>query len=318
MRKVIGIDIGGANLKYSDPEGNGRIIYFPMWLRFNELESALSEIKKESEAYTAGVVITAELSDAFASKSDGVVSIADTVKRVFDKTFFLDIDGEITEDIDEPLRYSASNWIASVSFLMGEFDEFLFIDIGSTTTDIIPVKGKIMAKKTDFERMKRGELYYAGVLRTPVYYIMPEYDGIFLASEYFACIGDILVLTGDIDESLYTIDTPDGRGKGREDCMRRIARLFCADVDEAGEDFLIRFALNCKNKLLQTLASMIELQMEKYGLRKVIGCGIGEFLIKEVTKSLGFEYISLKEEYGTPSDFFPSFAVANLIGRVER
>jgi hypothetical protein len=63
---------------------------------------------------------------------------------------------------------------------------------------------------------------------------------------------------------------------------------------------------------------MIELQMEKYGLRKVIGCGIGEFLIKEVTKSLGFEYISLKEEYGTPSDFFPSFAVANLIGRVER
>ncbi len=165
----LGIDIGGANLKVASKDG-WEIIYFPMWREAESLEEKLREIAEKYSAAKAGVVMTAELADFFDSKAEGVEFIAKACENAFKDVRFLDVDGNLKPSIDNPENFAASNWVASCRFLLEEgYGNFLFVDMGSTTTDIIPVTSKIEAAKTDFERLKRRELVYFGVLRTPVF-----------------------------------------------------------------------------------------------------------------------------------------------------
>ncbi|AGK60391.1 putative H4MPT-linked C1 transfer pathway protein [Archaeoglobus sulfaticallidus PM70-1] len=315
MDKFLGIDIGGANLKYSDPEGNGEVIYFPMWKKHAELKKKLIEIKGFTSPDAAGVVITAELSDAFRSKAEGIEIISGICRDVFDEVYFLDVNGNLKKEIDDPELFSASNWVASTLFLKKTYDNFLFVDIGSTTTDLIPAKEEILANRTDFLRMKEFELIYFGVLRTPVSFIMPFYSGFRVSSEFFSITADIFLVCGDIKEKDYTVETPDGRGKSLHECMQRISRVFCADLDEVGKDFIRNFAASCREKMISEVKEAIERHVSRYSLDRIIACGIGEFLIREAFERLDYdlEYISLKEKYGESSDFFPAFAMANLV-----
>ncbi len=316
--KFLGIDIGGANLKYSDENGNGKIIYFPMWKNARQLRDKLEEIKEETNLEVVGAVITAELSDAFDNKSEGIKIISQAVKDVFKKVYFLSVDGKLSDLIDDPLKYSASNWVASVLFLKEKYDNFLFVDIGSTTSDFIPVKGGILAAKTDFERIKRKELIYIGALRTPICCLTSEYHKLRLSAELFAIVADAFILTEDISQSEYTVETPDGRGKSKEECLNRLARMFCADIDEIGESFVVEFAREIKRKVVRMISETIEKHLSDYNLETIIGCGVGGFLIEEAMMEMNriqVEYVSLRKIYGEVSDLFPSFAMANLVAR---
>ena len=313
MPNCIGIDVGGANLKWADAESRGEIIYFPMWKELDRLEKKLREIKKKTKPDSVGAVITAELSDAFESKSAGVKFISGLLKKVFEKVYFLSLDGNLSTTIDDPLNFAASNWVASVLFLKEEYDEFLFVDMGSTTTDLIPFKKEILAAKTDFERVRRGELVYLGALRTPVC-CLGKYGSNRLAAELFAIVADAFLLTGDIEGKDYSVESPDGRGKSRKECMARLARMLCGDLEEVGEEAILEFAGWVKEEIIKEIREAIEVQLGKYQLGRVIGCGVGEFLIRQAVETIKIEYISLKEKYGEISDLFPSYAMANLVG----
>ncbi len=310
----IGLDIGGANLKVASIN-NGKIIYFPMWKKWKELNKQLFEIKKEYKPKSVGVVITAELADSFDNKVNGIRYISSVVNDVFDdcNIFYLDVNGNIKSKIDDPKLFAASNWVASTKFLLRYYENFLFADMGSTTTDLIPVTNKIEAEKTDYERLRRKELIYFGILRTPIFYVLPEFDSTPLASEYFSITGDIFTLTGDISVKDYNCETPDGRDKGKEDCMRRIARTLCCDVDEIGKDNIFKLAKLVKEEMIKKTSKAIETLAAKYKLNKVIGCGIGEFILKKASKHAGLDYISLKDKFGDFSSIFPAYAMARLI-----
>jgi len=190
--------------------------------------------------------------------------------------------------------------------------------MGSTTTDIIPiVDGKIMADRTDFGRLRNGELIYVGALRTNLSSLIPvvHIDGDLPSSpEYFSIIGDALVITGDLSEDDYTCETPDGRGKRREDCLRRIARIVCCDLNELGEDNAVKIAFQAKQRLKEIIIRGIERISENYGIEMVIGTGIGEFIIEMAAEALDLEYISIGRKYGEEiSRVFPAFAVAKLL-----
>jgi len=307
----LGIDIGGANLKVSNGREN-RIEYFPMWKRAGELKAKLKEIAIEFGAERAGVVITAELADVFRSKREGIEYIANACKDVFKDVYFLDVEGRITKEIYEPLKFCASNWMASISFLLSEgFRDFLFVDIGSTTTDIIPVKDRALAKKTDFERLQKRELLYFGVLRTPVFYILRRFNGAELCPEYFAITADVFRVTGDIEENDYNCETPDNAGKSVKECMQRIARTVCCDLEELGELKARLLALRAKKAMLRILQKEIETKLSLYGLRTVLACGIGEFLVEEACNCE-----KLSEKYGEASKLFPAFAMLKLVEKV--
>lgn len=309
----LGLDIGGANLKFAT-SSEGRIIYFPIWKKWNELGDLLRKIEAEFKPEKVGVVITAELADVFKSKDEGVLYVSRAVEKAFpdSEIYYMDLDGNLKDRIDNPRNFAASNWVASATFLLKSYDHFIFADMGSTTTDLIPVTDKIMAAKTDYERLKREELLYFGVLRTPVFYILPEFD-VPLVPEYFAITADAFVVTGNIQPSDYTCDTPDGGGKDEGSCMLRLARTVCCDLEEVNSEYITAIANAVKEKMVEKVEkAMVELS-EKYGLDRVIGCGLGEFILERAARKAGLRYVSLAEKYGEMSKLFPAYAMAKLV-----
>ncbi len=303
-----GVDIGGANIKvYRGSSGKAETHYFPMWLEWKNLETFLRDLNLRGKT---GVVITAELADSFSSKEEGIKYIVSISERVFDEVFFIDLDGNLKREIDDPLNFSASNWVASVKFLAEKYGTFIFADMGSTTTDVIPVvNGKIMAVKTDCERLRNNELLYFGMLRTPSFFLMNEN----VSSELFSITADVMRILGIINERAYTCDTPDGRGKGVEECYQRFARQFCADREELGEEFLKKKALEIKNEMVRRVSEAFMEKGREFGIDLVAGCGIGEMLLEESAEIAGMEYVSLREEFGELSDIFPAYAIARLV-----
>ncbi|TFF88159.1 MAG: H4MPT-linked C1 transfer pathway protein, partial [Promethearchaeota archaeon] len=87
---ILGFDIGGANIKGALIE-NGNIIntyleYYPMWTsELNQLSIILNKvIEKISSGLNIdafAITMTAELSDAFYTKSEGIKYIANTLKK---------------------------------------------------------------------------------------------------------------------------------------------------------------------------------------------------------------------------------------------
>lgn len=61
-------------------------LYFPFWKRKNEFKDFLIDIIKKikiDEIDAVGITMTAELSDAFQTKSEGVNFILDAIEDVF-------------------------------------------------------------------------------------------------------------------------------------------------------------------------------------------------------------------------------------------
>ncbi len=312
----LGLDVGGANLKFFC-NGYGGAIYLPMWKKAGELEKKLAVMAEEFNPGRVGAVITAELSDAFRTKVEGVKFVEKSIKKAFfdSDVYFLDVEGRFSKAANPPRRFAASNWVASVLLLAEEFDSFILADMGSTTTDLIPFKRKILAGRTDYERLKRGELIYTGVLRTPVFHVLPFFTAP-LVPEFFAITADVFRVTGDIGPEHYTCETPDGRGKSVKECMQRIARQLCCDIEEAGIKLIRELAKEVKETIIKRIEKEVVSQSRKYGIERVVGCGIGEFLIEEVTMRANLEYISVNRVYGDYSSYFPAYAMARLVERV--
>ncbi len=303
-----GIDVGGANVKVW--RGRAESYYFPFWKRRDEFVNFLSELKIKAERI--GVVITAELSDAFSRKSEGILFIERALRESVDgELFFLDYDGNLKSEVDEPLKFSAANWVASVIYLSKFYDKFLFVDLGSTTCDVIPYNGEVLAAKTDYERLNRGELLYFGMLRTPLCYLLSFKD---ISSELFSISADAMRVLGLIDEDEYSCETPDGRGRSVEECMQRIARQFCADLEEVGEKAVMSIAEEVKEVMVSRIERAVSEKIERFDLERVIGCGMGEALIREAAERIGVRFVSLSKKFGKDvSKIFPAFAVAELV-----
>ena len=70
--------------------------------------------------------------------------------------------------INNPLTFASSNWVPYRSFLIKKYKYDIAIDLGSTTTDIIPNKTFIKIGRIDFERINIGTFLYFGVESNPL------------------------------------------------------------------------------------------------------------------------------------------------------
>jgi probable H4MPT-linked C1 transfer pathway protein len=282
MVKVLGLDVGGANIKAAYVKIENKALkdakvsteYFPIWKRGKEnLDKPLKALKNSFGSFDLLVLtMTAELSDAYFSKREGVFHILNVVNGVFADVDVkvLNIKGElltIEEAEKKPLEVAAANWFAT-GWLASKLDEnCLIVDVGSTTTSIIPVlNGKVSAKgMNDLEKLMLGELVYTGVLRTNVSAIVSQVpiNGRLtpVSSEFFAQSGDIHLILENIKSNDYTVDTPDGRGVTLNEAAARIARVVCADLE------LLNF-----NKVKAIAEYVYEAQIQQIvnGLKKVI------------------------------------------------
>jgi hypothetical protein len=238
------------------------------------------------------------------------------VKRAFScPTYFWGSSGFRWSD---PLELAAANWSASAELLAREVGDCLFVDMGSTTTDLIPIIEKPLAAKTDFQRLAKGELVYMGFLRTRLDALLPvlriKGERVPLAPEFFAIIADAHLALGGISEEHYSCETADGAGKDRASALRRLARSVCADLEEIGETGALAIAEQACERQKRVLVDAMEKQMEKHSLTRVAAAGIGEKLIAEAASFLGLECILLSERYSPGiSDVFPAYAVARML-----
>ena len=321
---ILGIDIGGANTKITELKEHYKIhhIYFPMWKNSEKLMELLQKYNNENIKKVA-VVMTAELADAYETKKEGVNDILNSVEKAFPnkEIYVFDVDGNFLttdEARREYLKVSASNWTATANFVCNSINNnCILVDMGSTTTDIIPIKnGSIMANKTDLDRLMNNELVYVGALRTPLSFLGNTvlYKGkeTNISSEYFAITGDINIILDKITSEQYTCDTPDGASPDKKSSMIRVSRVLCGDLEQIDEKEVIDIANQFYNKLLNLIKYNVDNVSEKYGLNDIVITGLGEEILKDALKD--YNIISIKEQYDEDVSLAtPSFAVAELL-----
>ena len=232
MRSVIGWDIGGVNTKAAwVVDGTlQRAVTRPFELQRGPalLSGVLVDIAAAltGDAVAHGVTMTAELSQLFRTKREGVDFVLDAVERAFPGApiCVYTTDGSfvpVTAARERPLAVAAANWFATASVVARHHPDALLIDIGTTTADLIPiVGGRVVASGlTDPQRLASRELVYSGAVRTPVEAIVREVpldDGFaHVSAEGFALVGDAHVWLGTLDPRDYDAATPDGRRSTR-------------------------------------------------------------------------------------------------------
>jgi probable H4MPT-linked C1 transfer pathway protein len=317
--KTIGIDIGGANTKIASADGEIiELHYVPLW-KDTRLPEALEEIAEKHNPDRVSVVMTGELADCFEDKIAGIKFIIESVEQAFNCDIrYIDSNGHFYDDSGDLRKLAAANWAASANLIGSEIGDCIFVDMGSTTSDIIPIKaGKHTAGLSDFLRLVRSELVYAGVLRTNLAYLTDSLEMAVgkcrVSSELFATTADVYLLLGDISEEIYTCETADGAGKSKTDAMRRIARVVCADLTEISPDEIYRIAEQIREKQVTLLSEAIAQVAEKNKLSTIVSAGLGEFLIRAAAKRLGFECISVAQRWGEEiSKVFPAYAAARM------
>lgn len=318
--RYLGIDIGGANTKIASSDGSiVELHYLPLW-KDTTLPQTLKDIAKRLEPHMVGVVITGELADCFEDKLHGLSFVMKAVEDAFEcEVCYIGTNGDLHKHGDELRNLAAANWAASVRLIGEEMGDCIFVDVGSTTSDIIPiVNARHVASTTDFKRLLTSELVYMGTLRTNIATLVNKVNlkqGVCrVSSELFTTTGDVYLLLGDIMPQTYTCTTADGAGKSKLETMRRLARLVCADIGEISEDDVMEIAHQVKEKQISLLAEAISVVAKRHGIRRIVAAGIGEFMISEAAERLEMECTSVAEKWGKGiSDVFPAYATAWLV-----
>ena len=335
MPVILGCDIGGVNTKAVRLDDDGtlhaRSRAFELQRDPGGLVRVLTELASElgvsvSTGLTCAVTMTAELSQMFRTKRDGVEFVLDAVATAFpdadirvfttDGTF-LPLDAAR----QKPLAVAAANWSATARLVAQRHRSALLVDVGTTTTDIIPiVGGKVVASgTTDPDRLASGELVYTGALRTPVEAIVREvpYRGgrAAVSAEGFALIGDVHLWRGGLAPGDYTSPTPDRRAATREFAGERLARVICADREMLEESEVAVIADAIAAEQIEIVAAAIRRVRSRHpSVRTAVVTGLGEFIARDAAHAAGLDVVSLASEIGDEaSRYAPAAAVALLV-----
>lgn len=310
---IIGWDIGGAHLKAARAE-NGRIldavqVASPLRFGLERLAQAFAEVKTAIGSAPRHVVtMTGELADTFASRREGVASLSRmaarelapaSVKLYAGRAGFLN-----PEQADRHVEDIASaNWHASATLVGRVLNTALFMDMGSTTTDIVPVaNGAVVARAyTDAERLAAGELVYTGLVRS---FLMAAAERAPIAgawtsliAENFANMADVHRTLGTLPDGADQMTTADGRDKSIAASRARLARMVgrdAYDADDAAWAMLARWFVEAQVRAVTDGAMLVLSQGTLPADAPVVSAGIGSAVLREVTQRLGRKHFAFE------------------------
>ncbi len=328
---VLGLDIGGANIKAATSDGRASSLPFALWKQPGELAPALKALIADyADSTTVAITMTGELCDCFRTKADGVSHIVQATQQAVGLEFCVySVLGTFlpsAKAIELWQHTAASNWHALATFA-GRYAPTgpgMLIDCGSTTTDIIPLADGIPVTQgsTDVARLKSGELVYTGIKRTPLCALLPQGE---TCAELFATTQDAYVALGYSPEEPENTDTADGQALTIINSETRLARMLGGDANTVPLDeiqHLARAVIRQQEALILSASGrvyqhLLSLRPDFVGVPiSLIFSGAGEQLARVVASRPPFQperVISLFERLGAKlSECAPAYAVAML------
>ncbi len=313
MSIVIGWDIGGVHLKAARAE-HGRIVKAiqlaaPLRGGVDLLAAAFTRARSElGDADRHAATMTGELADTFASRTEGVACLATLAARALAGTPLSIYAGPAGYVAPEAAHRQAglvasANWHACAAFVAARCRDALFIDMGSTTTDVIPIAGGSVAARgyTDAERLATGELVYTGLVRS---FLMASaerapFRGAWttLINENFANMADVYRVLGTLPAHADLMGTADGREKTRKASLARLARMVgadAADADDAAWTALARWFAEMQVRRITDAALLAGSHGAPPAGAPVIAAGAGAHVVREVARRLGRDDVAFE------------------------
>lgn len=309
---VAGFDIGGAHLKVTRAE-NGRIVAAatvatPLWQGLGSLISAFQETAfLHADVDLNAVTMTGELADIFSSRRVGVVALLDEIRQHFRSTetlIYAGRSGFVNPDQAKLVwaDVASANWHATASLVAKQRGDALFIDMGSTTSDIIPIANDAVlnAGYSDAERLLTGELVYTGFTRTFLFGVASQapVGGRLtpLMNEYFASMADAHRILGVLDERDDKHASADGKEKTVLGSTARLARMVGRDAEElsaAEWSTVAGWFSETQLRSLHDAAFLVAGRISRTA--PVIGAGIGRWQIRRLAERLGRDFVDFAE-----------------------
>jgi probable H4MPT-linked C1 transfer pathway protein len=310
MSIVIGWDIGGVHLKAARAE-SGRIVKAvqlsaPLRGGVELLTTAFGRAKDElggAERHVA--TMTGELADTFASRAEGVECLAMLAARELSGaplSIYAGPAGYVAPEAAQKhaVLVASANWHACASYVASRCRDALFIDMGSTTTDVIPIVGGLVAARgyTDAERLATCELVYGGLVRS---FLMAGAERVpfrgawtTLINENFANMADVNRILGALPDGADQMPTADGREKTPAASRARLARMVGRDAADADDWQWRGLARWLAEAQLHAVADGAMLVLSRANLdpdAPVVGAGTGIAVIAELARRLGRAYV---------------------------
>ena len=328
---TIGWDVGGVHTKAARIVG-GRVTARAS--RVYEVQRAPGDLADIIRLLSASlgttpddrhaVTFTAELSQQFRSKAEGVAWVMDGVVASLpeDRVRVVGIDRAWYTPREAKSHWAmvaAANWMATARYVARHVPTVLLIDTGSTTTDIIPIRqGTVAASGTsDPERLRSGELVYTGAVRTPIEALIAEAPfreakaGV--AAEQFALTGDAHVWLGTLPPEAYTF-TPDGRPSTREYCGERLARVICADRTMATDADLDAIAAAAAEAQVARIVSAIERVVAEHpSIQSALCVGLGAWIGVQAAKRTRLDVLPVPDGLAEAATIAPAAAAGLLL-----
>jgi hypothetical protein len=335
---TVGWDIGGVNTKAARVSGAEIIAVRSRPYELQRDPRALAPLLRDlctelgaSESDRHAVTMTAELSQMFRTKREGVSFVLDAVEAACPssdvRVFAVDGDFLPTSAARlDPLRVAAANWAATAHQVAASHRDVVLIDVGTTSTDIIPIVGGRVAAYglTDPARLASGELVYTGAVRTAAEAIAShvplhrEIAGV--SAEAFALAGDVHVWRGDLAPSDYTCPTPDGRPATRPFAGERLARVVCGDCEMLDDGAISAIADALAHAQVERIADAIARVVARHpSLGRAVVTGLGSFIGARAARVAGLDVVHLADSIGdAAARCAPAASVALLLERDSR
>lgn len=310
-----GWDIGGAHLKVASVNETGKIDFIeqlasPLWQGIEQLEELLPETIKQlpQGTHSHAFTITAELVDIFKDRQEGMASIIDVCEKKMGGNISLYAADEglvsLASARKKTNQIASANWHASARYTASSIESGLFIDVGSTTTDIIPFADSKLNNRgfDDQSRLRFDELVYTGVVRSSLMSLtnkVPfagEWQNV--AAEHFATTADVYRILSCLEDSDDLMEAADGKAKDIKGSVQRLARMLGADaIDSMETQRWHKLAEYFEETQLQLLTNSVlrVLSNSPESERKIVGAGVGRFLIKKIAQRINIPYIDFSD-----------------------
>lgn len=339
---IVGWDVGGAHLKAVGLDRFGQLrcvlqLPCPLWRGLSYLRQSLKQALAalpEGCSVRHVVTMTGELVDLFSNRDEGVHRIVAVMREALGDDcvrFYAAGAGLLGagQAISDSKRVASANWCASAEWAALRLADGLLIDVGSTTTDIVPFSSGAVCSigRDDFSRMQAEELIYTGVVRTPVCALAERvpFEGEWLgvAAEYFSTAADVHRLGEALPRDADQHPTPDRGSHSIEDSARRLARMIGRDLDSAKLEQWRELAAFLSGEQIARITRACRRVLSRGDLNwhaPVVGAGVGRFLAARVAQLLGRPYRDFGELCHTEdgglarraADCAPAAALAHL------